>query len=60
MKVSELPYRRVSLEEVRGVLEDVLARIQKAADADAILAAWEDNRRVTLEYQSNAALAYMR
>ena len=38
MKVSELPYRRVTIEEVSGVLEDVLARIQKAADADAIFA----------------------
>ena len=42
MKVSELPYRRVTLEEVSGVLEDVLARVKNADSADAILAAWED------------------
>ena len=60
MKVSELPYRRVTLEEVSGVLEDVLARVKNADSADAILAAWEDYRAVSLEYRSYAALAYMR
>ena len=60
MKVSELPYRRVSLEEVSGVLEDVLARVKNAKSADEILAAWEECRGIRLEYQSNAALAYMR
>ena len=59
MKVSELPYRRVTLEEVSGVLEDVLARVKNADSADAILAAWEDYRAVSLEYRSYAALAYM-
>ncbi len=60
MKVSELPYRRVTQEEVSGVLEDVLARVKNADSADAILAAWEDYRAISLEYRSNAALAYMR
>ena len=26
MKVSELPYRRVTLEEIKAVMEDVIAR----------------------------------
>ena len=28
MKVSELPYRRVTLEEVKAVMEDVIPRIK--------------------------------
>ena len=42
MKVSELPYRRVTIEEVTSVMEDVIARIKNAGSADAILAARED------------------
>ncbi len=60
MKVSELPYRRVTLEEVREVMEDVLERIRNASDAEEILAAREDYLRMSCEYRSNAALAYMR
>ena len=60
MKVSQLPYRRVSLEEVRSVMEDVLARIGNAKTAEEVLAAREDYLKLMLEYQSNAALAYMR
>ena len=37
MKVSELPYRRVTLEEVKAVMEDVLARIRGAQNAEEIL-----------------------
>ena len=60
MKVSELPYHRVTIEEVTAVMEDVLARIKNAASADEILKAREDYLKILLEYQSNTALAYMR
>ena len=60
MKVSELPYRRVTIEEVSSVMEDVIARIRNAASADEILAAREDEQKLMLEYQTNTALAYMR
>ena len=60
MKVSELPYRRVTIEEVRSVMEDVIARIRNAASADEILAAREEEQKLMLEYQTNTALAYMR
>ena len=60
MKVSELPYHRVTIEEVTAVMEDVLARIKNAASADEILKAREDYLKIQLEYQSNTALAYMR
>ena len=60
MKVSKLPYRRVTIEEVNSVMEDVIARIRNAASADEILAAREDEQKLMLEYQTNTALAYMR
>ena len=60
MKVSELPYRRVTIEEVTSIMEDVIARVRSAASADEILTAREDARKILLEYQTNTALAYMR
>ena len=39
MKVSELPYRRVTLEEVKAVMEDVIPRIRNAKSVEEILAA---------------------
>ena len=39
MKVSELPYKRVTIEEIKVVMDDVLARTRNAKSADEILAA---------------------
>ncbi len=44
MKVSELPYRRVTIEEVKAVMEDVTARIRAAGDVESILKAREDKQ----------------
>ena len=33
MKVSELPYKRVTIEEVGGVMEDGIRRIREAGSA---------------------------
>ena len=60
MKVSELPYRRVTLEEVKAVMEDVIPRIRSANSIEEILAAREDYLKANLEYYTNTALAYMR
>ena len=60
MKVSELPYRRVTLEEIKAVMEDVIGRIQNAASVEEILAAREDYLKCALEYYTNASLASMR
>ena len=60
MKVSELPYRRVTLEEVSTVMEDVLKRVREASSTGDVLQAREDYLKLLLEYQTNAALAYMR
>ncbi|MBR0199263.1 MAG: M3 family oligoendopeptidase [Oscillospiraceae bacterium] len=60
MKVSELPYRRVTLEEVKAVAEDVIPRIRNAGSVKEILAAREDYRKMLLEFYTNASLASMR
>ena len=60
MKVSELPYRRVTLEEVAAVAEDVLSRVKNAKSVDEILAAREDYLKMLLEFVTNASLASMR
>ena len=60
MKVSELPYRRVTLEEVQTVMEDVIARIKSAKSVEEILAAREDYKKIMVEFMTNASLASMR
>ena len=60
MKVSELPYRRVTLEEVQAVMEDVIPRIRGARSVEEILAAREDYLKMELEFATNASLASMR
>ena len=60
MKVSELPYRRVTLEEVAAVMEDVIPRIQNAKSVEEILKAREDYLNITEAYSTNASLAYTR
>lgn len=60
MKVSELPYRRVTFEEVSTAMEDIITRIKNATCADDILAAREDYLKVLIEYSTNYSLAYMR
>ena len=60
MKVSELPYRRVTIEEVTAVMEDVIPRIRNAKSVAEILAAREDYLKLLLEYATNASLASMR
>ena len=60
MKVSELPYRRVTLEEVQTVMEDVIARIKAAKSVEEILAAREDYKKIMVEFMTNASLASMR
>ena len=60
MKVSELPYRRVGLEEIRTVMEDVIARIRGAQSVEEILKAREDYLAMNLEFYTNFGLANMR
>ena len=60
MKVSELPYKRVTIEEVRSVMADVTARVQNAKSADEVLSAREDYLTMLREYNTAACLASTR
>ena len=60
MKVSELPYERVTLEQVKTVMEDVIARIQNAESVEDVLAAREEYLTLNCEFYTNVSLANMR
>ena len=60
MKVSELPYKRVTIEEAASVMEDVIRRIREAGSADEVLAAREDYLPLLRDYMTAASLSYMR
>ena len=48
MKVSELPYKRVTIEEIKSVMDDVLARTRPRGLSQAPLRL--QNRRISLLY----------
>ena len=60
MKVSELPYRRVTIEEASAVMEDVIRRVKEAKSVGEILAAREDYLRQLRDFMNAGSLAYMR
>ncbi len=60
MKVSELPYRRVTLDEIKQIMEDVITRIRGAQSVEEILKAREDYLALNLEFYTSAGLANMR
>lgn len=60
MKVSELPYKRVTIEEIKAVMDDVLARTRNAKSVDEILASREDYLKLLCDYRTAESLSYMR
>ncbi|MBR4165303.1 MAG: M3 family oligoendopeptidase, partial [Lachnospiraceae bacterium] len=60
MKVSELPYERVSIEEVKEKLPQLVERIRSAKSVEEVLAAREDYRAFQKRFYTNASLASMR
>ena len=60
MKVCDLPYRRVTLEEIEKVMKDVIARVKNAKSVDEVLAARQDYLALQSDYQTAASLSYMR
>ena len=60
MKVSQLPYERVRIEELREAMPQIVERIRGAKSAEEILAAREDYRKLLKRFYTNAALAQMR
>lgn len=60
MKVSELPYRRVTLEEVESIMKEVIAKIKNASSADEVLAAREEYLKLYEDLFTNNSLSHMR
>lgn len=60
MKVSELPYKRVTLEDAASAMRDIISRIKNAESVDEILKAREDYLKFNTEYYTADALSYMR
>ena len=60
MKVSELPYKRVTLEDAASTMQDIISRIKNAESVDEILSAREDYLKFNTEYSTANELSYMR
>lgn len=60
MKVSELPYERVSVEEFEAEASRVIEAVKGAATVDEVLAAREDAKKLVVRYSTAASLSYMR
>lgn len=60
MKVSELEYRRVTVEEVGAAAKEIIAQVQNAQRADDALAARERYLKLMTEFSTANSLAYMR
>ena len=60
MKVSELPYSRVTLEVVAAHFEDIISRVTNASCVEDVLAAREDYLKIYMEYYTANSLAYCR
>ena len=60
MKVTELPYERVKIEELREVMPQIVKRIREAGSVEEILAAREEYHMLLKRFYTNAALASMR
>ena len=60
MKVSELPYKRVTIEEIRSVMEDVIRRTREASSTEEILEAREQYLELYKTFATASSLSYMR
>lgn len=60
MKVSELEYRRVTVEEVGAAAKEIIAQVQNAQRVDGVLAARERYLKLMTEFSTANSLAYMR
>jgi oligoendopeptidase F len=60
MKVSQLPYRRVTAEEFTAAADEAVGRVKNAKCAQDVLAAREDYLKMLSEFQTAEALSYMR
>ena len=60
MKVKDMPYEHLTIEEIREELQAVLAEIKNAKCHNCVLRARERMLKLLLRYSSNASLCYIR
>ena len=60
MRVKDMPYEHLTIEEIREELQAVLAEIQNAKCHNCVLRARERMLKLLLRYSSNASLCYIR
>lgn len=60
MKVCELPYERIELQDIKTRMEDIIKRIESAVCAEDVLSARQDYLRIYEDYSTATALSYMR
>ena len=60
MKFSEMPYKRPSLDELRMVGEEVLGKIENAADVQTVIDAYLAYDKYNEEVSTMGSLSYVR
>ena len=60
MKFSEMPYKRPSLDELRKLGDEILSRIENAADAKAVIDAYMEFDKYNEEVNTMGSLSYVR
>ena len=60
MKVSQIPYKRCTLEHLSESMEKIFAMIKDAKCADDVIAAREEYLKIYTEFETEASLAYCR
>lgn len=60
MKVSDLPYKRVTIEYLTREVNDILHTIHNAIDVEQVLEARKRYNKLRREYDTASALSYMR
>ena len=60
MKVSELPYQRVTIEELEASVQEILSAIENARSVEDVLEARKAYNELSKRYSTASALSYMR
>ena len=60
MKIKDMPYEHLDIEEIRQELQAVLAEVKNAACHNCVLRARERLLKLMVRYQSTASLCYIR
>lgn len=60
MKVSEIPYEHIALDEIRSAIEAIVKKIRAANSADEVLACREEYLKISTRVKTAHTLSYIR